>query len=119
MTTPWYLTPTALKIIARLIANPPARVPNTDCNPLQTNAGYVGYDALALRSLHRDKFERMMRGDYDAKLADELLTYSADEVLAALFGCPDGLDWAHPDRAARRTAMAAEITEALNVKVAA
>ncbi len=123
MTRPWYLRPTPLKIITRLRANPPQRRINDSTNPLTTTAAYVGFDALALRSLHRDKFERMMRDGWDAKLADELLTYSADEVLAAMFGCPDGLDQLMPDayasRINRRAAIAAEIEAALNMQVAA
>ncbi len=117
---PWYLRPAALKIITRLRANPPQRRINDSTNPLTTTAAYVGFDALALRDQFKKAFKQAYETvPFDSKAVGELLDTSADEVLAALFGCPDNLDWAHPDRAARRTAIAAEIDEALNLKVAA
>lgn len=52
-------------------------------------------------------------------LARALLKTSDDEVVAALFGDPNDADWAFPDRAAFRTAMAAEIDAALALGEAA
>ncbi len=121
---PWYLRPAALKIIARLRANPPQLRANDSTNPLATTAAYVGFDALALR----DQFKKVFKQAYetvpfDSKAVGELLDTSADEVLAALFGCPDGLDQLMPDayasRIKRRAAIAAEIEAALNMQVAA
>ncbi|MDE2434702.1 MAG: hypothetical protein KGM49_00445 [Sphingomonadales bacterium] len=116
---PWYLTPAALAILKRLRAAPPELARNTSGNPLLTNAGYRGADADALRTRFTLAWEAMNRAGWDADTARELLETSANEVLAALFGDPDGLDWAHPDRAARRTALALEIDAALAVQVAA
>ena len=119
MRQPWYLRPAALKIIARLRANPPQRRANDSTNPMLTTAGYSGFDAIALRDQFKKAFKLVYEAvPYNAAAASALMQTSADEVLAALFGCPDGLDWAHPERTARRTVIAIEIDAALGVKVA-
>jgi hypothetical protein len=121
---PWYLRPTPLKIIARLRANPPQRRINDSTNPLTTTAAYVGFDALALRDQFKKVFKQVYEAvPYNAEAASALMQTSADEVLAAMFGCPDGLDQLMPDayasRIKRRAAIAAEIEAALNMQVAA
>lgn len=115
---PWYLRATPLRIIARLVANPPELRREEgpfDNGPME----YAGFDALALRDQFRKEFAKFQSGPYDRAKGEALLNTSADEIMAALFGDPDGLDWADPDRTARRKAMAAQIVAALDVKVAA
>ena len=114
MPTPWYLAPAALRVIARLKATPPQRVGNTCDNPLQTNSGHHSAAAADLRAMFTVAAHSTPHDQWDG-----LFDTSADEVLAALFGCPDGLDWAHPARAARRAALAIEIDEALAQRLAA
>lgn len=122
MTTPWYLTVPALKIIARLKANPPRREFERDSASRNWHDGsydYIGFDAIALRSLFRRKWNDLQLNGWDREASLALMQTSADEVLASLFGDPNGLDWAHHERAAFRTALAAEIDAALGAKVAA
>lgn len=116
---PWYLTPSALAILKRLRAAPPQLARNTETNAILTNAGYRGGDVDALRTRFTLAWEALNREGWDADTSRALLETSADEVLAALFGDPDGLDWAHGERAARRTALAIEIDAALALQVAA
>lgn len=117
---PWYLKPEALAVIAKLRANPPVRRGNTSTNPLETTAGYEGPGIAELYALYAAEFARLNATvPWSREAAHDLLDHSINEVLAALFGCPDGLDWAHPDRAARRVAMAVEIDAALAGKLAA
>lgn len=111
MHTPWYLEPRALGIIADLRLAPPIHTANTSTNKLETDAAHTSPAADQLRALFSAAWAKNPTA--------ELLDTSADEILAALFGCPDGLDWAHPDRAARRVALAVEIDAALGVGVAA
>jgi hypothetical protein len=116
---PWYLSTPALLILKRLKANPPACEGNTDTNQLMSNAGYCGFDVLALRSLFAKKFADLNLNGWTAEKSTALLNASADEILAGMFGCSDGLDWAHPERAARRAALAMEIDAALAERLAA
>ncbi len=118
---PWYLRPTALAIIAKLVANPPERRFEADRASRNNHDGshsYAGFDALSLRGV----FERVYRSEtavWDNAKSRALLESSADEVMAALFGDPDGLDWAHRARAEHRAGIAAEIRAALAERIAA
>jgi hypothetical protein len=122
---PWYTRPAALTIIRRLLDNPPERKferSRTSRNWHDGDTDYTGYDVLALR----DRFKKVYAaetvnkaGEYQREVARDLLHTDADEVLAALFGDPNNLDWAHPDRTEKRKAMAEAIHAALAVKVAA
>lgn len=117
---PWYLTPQALTIIARLRSNPPKRLANTSTNPLLTNAGFVADGIEGLRAIHAAEFNRLdIIVPWPREEMAALSACDPDEVLAGLFGDPDNLDWAHPERAARRTAIALEIDEALAAREAA
>lgn len=120
---PWYTTPQALTIIAGLKQSPPARVFERDTNSRNYHDGQNSYQssgALRLRKMFARAFVALdtIRPWPQAE-ATALMRTSADEVLAALFGDPNNLDWAHPDRAAFRVALAAEIDEALAREVAA
>ena len=121
--TPWYLTPATLLILRRVLDSPPQRVFERDTNSRNYHdgrAGYRSYDVIALRSAHAKAFKAV----YDARpfnqaAADTVLESSPDELLAGVFGCPDNLDWAHPERAERRAGFANAIRAALATKVAA
>lgn len=121
--TPWYLTPPALRIIRKLKANPPRREFVRDKVSLNYHDGHNEYrsmDALELAALFAIEFNKVQLAPvWDRDAAVALMQTSDDEILAALLGDPNNLDWAHPDRAARRVALALEIDEALNAKVAA
>ena len=120
---PWHTRPAALKIIKRLRAAPPERKFERDRHSRNFHDGqrdYVGFDVIALRSLFAKEFARVDGATpYNAEAVRALLDTSAEEVLAALFGDPNNLDWADTDRAARRTALAVEIDAALAERIAA
>lgn len=120
---PWYTTPAALRIIRKLKAHPPRREFVRDKVSLNYHDGHHEYrsmDALELAALFAIEFNKVQLAPvWDREAAVALMQTSDDEILAALFGDPDSRDWAHPDRAARRTALAMEIDEALDVRLAA
>lgn len=108
----WYLEPAALKIIAAL---KPVRVSHTKHYTLTTDrwGTYEGPQADHLRAIYSDVFAAAMK-DAPATLAN-LVAHNADEVLAAMFGCPNRLEWADADRAAKLDAIRISIETALKV----
>ena len=112
--TLWYLEPRPLAIIATLQAKPPRRIANTSANPLLTSAGYEGAGVAALTAIHDAEFKRVNAiRPWPRDAATSLIETGPAEILAALLGCPDGLEWAHPDKAATRAAIRANIAAAL------
>lgn len=121
-TGPWYLRSAALKIIRRLRANRPER--RFEQFRYSRNregiSEYAGFDAIALRALCAKEFKRVDdQRPWNRDAVCAVMDTSADEIMAGLFGDPNNLDWAHPERAERRAKLAAEIEAALDAKVAA
>jgi hypothetical protein len=113
--TPWYLEPAALTAIAALN---PVRVSHVKHYPLTSDRWhtYESAEADQLRAIYGQRFaECMATTPFDRDAAASLIDNSADEVLAALFGCPDGLEWADATRAARLAMIRANVADALKV----
>lgn len=119
----WYLTPAALRVIASLLSTPPQRVFVRDyCsrNPHDGCNHYAGHGVDALHDLAAREWQRISGAAvWDHARAAAFLDSGSGEVLAALFGDPNNRDFAFPERAARRAAIAGEIHAALSERKAA
>lgn len=119
----WYLAPAALRVIASLLAMPPQRVFVRDKCSRTPHDGWNVHEGAGLDDLHKlfvaeyNRLDRQNPWPRDAMTA--LLEASDKEVVAALFGDPNNRDFAFPERAARRSAIAAEIHAALGRRKAA
>lgn len=119
----WYLAPAALCAIASLLSAPPQRVfVRDDCsrNPHDGCNHYAGPGVDALHDLAAREWQRISGAAvWDHARAAAFLDSGSSEVLAALFGDPNNLDFAFPERTGQRAAIAAEIHAALGQRKAA
>ena len=114
MTAPWYLTPPALKLIAAMRKVPPCRTTGTEGLSGSRMNSYAGTSYDRLDAICTAEFSRLnTQRPWPKDAITALLETATGEVCAALFGDPNNLDWAHPERTARRVALAAEIDSAL------
>ncbi len=115
----WYLKPAALALIETLKANPPAIRFEQDRASYNVQDGYRCYVGEAVDKLHnlyaRTFTALNMQLPWPGDDLRALNARNADEVLAALFGDPNRLEWAHPDKAEVRASIRADLEAAVEL----